>query len=124
MRTMVVTRPSSPTDVVVSVRLREKRSSAQKLKDFFTVPLRSLALFEEDKWGLTALAPERFDYVMREVRGRCLDVGCGRRNRFVTEFLGGHGIGIDVFPYEGLSEEHLITDITHFPFVDDSFDSV
>jgi SAM-dependent methyltransferase len=118
----VVTAP--PRDSAQQSTLRERRSAAQKFKDFVAFPLRAFWLFEDDKWGLTALAPERFDYVVRQVRGRCLDVGCGRKNRFVREFLGGAGIGIDVFPYEGLSEEHLIKDITNFPFEDSSFDSV
>jgi len=84
---------------------RKFRSFQQKLKDFVAFPLRALWLFEQDKWGLTALASERFDYVAREVRGRCLDVGCGRRNRFVREFVGDTSVGIDVFPYEGLAKQ-------------------
>jgi SAM-dependent methyltransferase len=103
---------------------RACRSSMQKFKDFLTFPLRAFCLFEADSWGLTALASERFDYVAREVRGHCLDVGCGRGNRFVREFLGGRGVGIDLFPYEGLSKEHLVKDLTHFPFDDASFDTV
>jgi ubiquinone/menaquinone biosynthesis C-methylase UbiE len=30
----------------------------------------------------------------------------------------------DVYPYEGLTEENLVEDITRFPFDDASFDSV
>jgi SAM-dependent methyltransferase len=115
--------PRTKNNGLVQAR-RAVRSSLQKTKDFVSFPIRAFSLFEDDKWGLTALASERFDYVVREVRGRCLDVGCGRKNRFVREFLGGLGVGIDVFPYEGLSEEHLIKDITRFPFEDASFDSV
>ena len=77
-----------------------------------------------DKWGLASRESERFDYVAREVVGYCLDVGCGKNNRFVSEYLDGHGRGIDVYPYEGLTEENLVEDITRFPFDDASFDSV
>lgn len=101
-----------------------RRSNRQKWLDFLTFPLRALTLFERDRWSLSSLATERFDYVAREVRGYCLDVGCGRHNRFVREFLEGDGKGIDVFPYEGLSEENLVTDLTRFPFPDASFDSL
>ena len=51
-------------------------------------------------------------------------MGCGKHNRFVNEFLDGGGKGIDVYPYEGLTEENLVEDISHFPFTDESFDSV
>lgn len=101
-----------------------QRSPGQKLVDFLTFPLRALTLFEQDRWGLSSLATERYDYVAREARGYTLDVGCGRYNRFVREFLGNNGKGIDVFPYEGLTEENLVEDITHFPFSDATFDSV
>lgn len=100
------------------------RGRWQKFKDFVTFPLRAVTLFEDDRCGLSSLRTERFDYVAREVRGECLDVGCGRHNLFVREFLGGRGRGIDVFAYEGLGPENLVEDITHFPFPDASFDSV
>ncbi len=79
------------------------RSPIQKAKDFITFPLRAVTLFVNDKWSLSSLKSERFDYVSREVKGYCLDVGCGRGNRFVKEYLKGNGLGIDVFEYEGNS---------------------
>jgi SAM-dependent methyltransferase len=102
----------------------KRRGAVQKLVDFLTFPLRAVTLFEQDRWGLSALATERFDYAAREVTGFCLDVGCGRHNRFVTEHLDGRGRGIDVYPYEGLSDEHLVADMTRLPFPDATFDSV
>lgn len=92
--------------------------------DFLTFPFRAFSLFEKDKWGLSSLASERFEYVRKEVKGYCLDVGCGRYNRFINEYLGGKGEGIDVYPYAGLSEDNIVKDITHFPFGDNSFDTV
>jgi SAM-dependent methyltransferase len=101
-----------------------RRTRAQRALDFLTFPLRALTLFHVDKCGLSSLASERFDYVAREVEGCCLDVGCGRNNRFVNDYLGGRGHGIDLFPYEGLTAENLVPDLSHFPFADESFDSV
>jgi len=100
------------------------RTRTQKLKDFVTFPLRAVALFYRDRWGLSSLASERFDYVAREVRGHCLDVGCGPHNRFVGEYLGGNGVGVDVFPYDGLTGENILEDPTQFPFRDGTFDAV
>jgi SAM-dependent methyltransferase len=95
------------------------RNSWQKFKDFITFPLRAVSLFDDNHFGLSSLRTERFDYVAREVRGFCLDVGCGRNNRFIRETLAGNGKGIDVFAYEGLEKENIVKDITHFPFDDD-----
>jgi SAM-dependent methyltransferase len=100
------------------------RRTLQKVVDFLTFPLRAFTLFEKDRFGLSSLASERFDYVARVVAGYCLDVGCGRHNRFVTEYLNGNGRGIDCFAYEGLTEENLVDDLRHFPFTDASFDTV
>jgi SAM-dependent methyltransferase len=101
-----------------------QRSSTQKAIDFVTFPFRAFALFHEDRFGLSSLASERFDYVAKEVRGYCLDIGCGRHDRFVQEYLKGNGRGIDLFPYEGLTEENLVSDLSHFPFADGSFEAV
>lgn len=92
--------------------------------DLLTFPIRAFTLFEDDRGHLSSLATERFDYVRREVRGRCLDIGCGRHNRFVTGHLGGHGVGIDVHPYDGLGPEHLVPDPTQLPFDSESFGTV
>jgi SAM-dependent methyltransferase len=100
------------------------RTQLQELIDFVTFPLRALTLFHEDKWKLTSLASERFYYVAKDVTGNCLDIGCGYGNKFVTEWLGGAGKGIDVFQYAGLTEDQIVEDMTHLPFEDGSFDTV
>lgn len=81
-------------------------------------------MFYDDRFRLSSLASERFDYVEREVTGYTLDVGCGAHNRFVRDYLGGQGKGIDVYPYEGLTREHVYDDLSSFPFPDASFDTV
>ena len=100
------------------------RTRLRRLVDFLTFPVRAFTLFEGEAGALSSLATERFDYARREVRGRCLDVGCGRHNRFVTRHLAGRGVGIDVFPYEGLGPENLVTDPARLPFEDGSFGTV
>ena len=101
-----------------------RRSPARKLLDLVTFPARALLLPESDLGPLSSLASERYDYVSHEVNGRCLDVGCGRFNRFIRDFRDGNGAGIDVHPYEGLTEENLVSDISRFPFDDRTFDTV
>jgi SAM-dependent methyltransferase len=101
----------------------EKRNGSQRFADFVTFPFRALTLFDDDRWGLSSLASERFDYAAREVVGHCLDVGCGD-NRFVREYLAGRGQGVDILPYAGLAQESVIPDLTHFPHENGSFDSV
>lgn len=100
------------------------RSNIQKFKDFIFFPLRAITLHDRDKWGLTSLSSERFDYVALEVTGYCLDVGCGKGNRFIVEYCGGRGKGIDVYPYEGLLDENIVSDMSRLPFRDASFNSV
>ncbi len=54
---------------------QRRRSRCKKLVDFLSFPLRAFVLIEEDKWGLSSLASERFVYVSEVVQGHCLDVG-------------------------------------------------
>ncbi len=100
------------------------RTALQKLKDFIFFPIRAVTLFHDDKWGLSSLRTERFDYASEAVTGYCLDIGCGRDNLFVTQFLDGNGKGLDIFMYDGLTEENITDSFSHFPFDDNTFDSV
>jgi ubiquinone/menaquinone biosynthesis C-methylase UbiE len=101
-----------------------KRNLRQKFLDFFTFPIRAFVLFHKDRWGLSSLATERFDFVSGEVKGFCLDIGCGYHNRFVKEFLGGNGVGIDIYKYEGLDNDNIVEDMTKLPFDNGTFDTV
>ena len=101
-----------------------QRRTFQKIKDFLTLPLRAIAVFEENKWGLSSTRHERFEYAAKEVIGYCLDVGCGKQNLFIKQYLEGNGRGIDVFPYEGLAGAEVVNDLSEFPFSDASFDSI
>jgi SAM-dependent methyltransferase len=94
------------------------RSFLQKLIDFITFPVRAIAIFEDDRWGLSSLRSERFEIAVQETRGLTLDIGCGRGNVFISQFLNGNGMGIDIYPYQGLSKENLVS--TFLPFPSDS----
>jgi ubiquinone/menaquinone biosynthesis C-methylase UbiE len=100
------------------------RNRIQKIKDGLTFPVRVFHLFEEDWHGLSSLRTERFDYAAEYVVGYCLDVGCGKHNLFIAKHLKGNGKGVDVYPFIGLTKEHLIEDFSHLPFPDATFDSV
>lgn len=71
----------------------------------------------------SSLQSERFDYVSGEIIGYCLDIGCGRNNRFINEYLHGNGIGIDVYPYAGLTSDNIVEDMTKLPFCRETFTS-
>lgn len=104
--------------------MTKQRSKRQKALDFITFPIRAFTLFHQDRWGLSSLASERYDFAAGEVIGACLDVGCGRHNRFIDEYLNGNGSGIDIYPYDGLRAEHIVEDLSNFPFDNHSFHSV
>jgi SAM-dependent methyltransferase len=101
-----------------------RRTRPSWLADSLFFPLRAVAMVDRDIWRLHSLRTERFYYVAEEVIGRALDIGCGRDNRFVSEFLFGNGLGVDVYPYRGLSPDQVVPDMTQMPFADCSFDSV
>jgi SAM-dependent methyltransferase len=96
--------------------MKHGRTHRQKAKDFATLTLRSLVLLYDDRWGLSSLASERYDYVAREVRGHCLDIGCGPANEFVTRYLEGNGAGVDL-PLEADPRE------ARLPFEDETFET-
>ena len=86
-------------------------------------PLRALLLPSKGMRGLLSLREERMAVVARYCRGIVLDVGCGPGNLFINNYIGpASGIGIDVFPYEGVEFVHK--DMTKLPFADSSFDTV
>lgn len=102
----------------------KKRTQRQILIDFLTFPIRAFTLMGEDFGGLSSLPSERYYYCAEQVQGFCLDVGCGPNNRFISDFLYGNGIGIDVFPYEGLEKDQVFPDLENFPFPDNNFETI
>jgi SAM-dependent methyltransferase len=99
-------------------------SALRKALDLACFPARAFTLIENELWLLSSLASERFYYAAEEIEGYCLDVGCGKNNRFVNAFLRGNGVGIDVYKYPGLDDTHIVRDMSHFPFPDATFHSV
>ncbi len=67
---------------------------------------------------------ERFNYVKKYVVGKCLDIGCGKNNIFIKQFLNNNGVGLDIFPYEGLTDDNLVDNFNEFPFPENSFSTV
>lgn len=102
----------------------KQRSNFQKLKDFLTLPIRSFLLYEKNVWGLSSTMNERLEYASMDVIGRCLDIGCGKNNLFINKFLDGNGVGVDVFKYDGLTDDNIVEDMTKMPFENCSFNSV
>jgi len=101
-----------------------KKSFARSIWDFFGFPLRAFVLDErtQKKIGLTTLKEERMSAVKLYMRGNVLDIGCGY-NDLVRNYRaeGGQGIGIDVFPFDGVDK---VLDTANLPFHDKQFDTV
>lgn len=100
-----------------------KRSIVKIVIDNIFFPLRALFVPEESNFFLTSLRDERFERVAYFCEGKVLDIGCGRGNLFIKNFIGlENGVGIDVFEYEGV--ENIVKDLTNLPFAENMFDSV
>jgi len=73
-----------------------------------------------DRLGVTSVNAERIDYALGFVRGRLLDVGCGR-NQLVRRYPR-FGVGVDVFDWS--TGALILNDTSKLPFVAASFDTV
>lgn len=62
----------------------------------------------------------RIKTVLPHVRGRLLDIGCGT-NELVRAYAG-EGVGVDVYPWEGVDQ--IVEDTADLPFDDHFFDTV
>lgn len=78
---------------------------------FYKNPLKFQAF-----WKL--LEKIRINKCLEYCRGRILDIGCGN-NTLVKKY--GNGIGVDVFPWEGVD---IVCDTTKLPFRAHEFDRV
>jgi SAM-dependent methyltransferase len=72
---------------------------------------------------LTTNKAIRDGLVLSEISGRLLDIGCGE-NELVRAYrqFGGHGIGIDVYPWPGV--DRVVENSGKLPFEDGSFDTI
>jgi len=72
---------------------------------------------------LTTNREIRVEKVLEHVKGRCLDIGCGD-NELIKEYRskGGNGIGIDVYPWDGVDK--VVSDSSKLPFENKSFDCI
>src|SRR5690349_12606341 len=80
--------------------------TAARVVNGVTFPFRAVTVMQRDKGRMQSLRSERFSYVAEETVGRCLDIGCGPENRFITRWHQ-DGVGIDVFGYAGLDDAQV-----------------
>jgi SAM-dependent methyltransferase len=73
--------------------------------------------------GLLSNEDIRLRVVLGQLRGRVLDVGCGK-NLLINIYRqrGGAGVGVDVYPWEGV--DVVVEDSARLFFSDGSFDTV
>jgi SAM-dependent methyltransferase len=91
----------------------------QAWKDGLFFPVRILLSSDAArKLGLTPIDDERVAMALRYCQGSVLDVGCGS-NRLVKQH--GHGVGVDVHPWNGID---VLCDTTRLPFQNSTFDTV
>jgi SAM-dependent methyltransferase len=111
--------------------LRPVKPLAQHLYDLLGAPLRMLLLPDAsaERLHLTSLRAERLSRVLRQLRGRCLDIGAGD-NMLLRLYARQAGpdsgakasIGVDVVDWGGGCQ--LIESSARLPFPDASFDTV
>lgn len=70
--------------------------------------------------GLKILERERIKQTLPYLEGRLLDIGCGCNN--LVRNYKGEGIGVDIFPWEGVNL--VVTDSAKLNFPDESFDRI
>jgi len=102
---------------------QQVRSLRQRIVDVVFFPVRALFIPEESAFGLTSLRDERFEIVAKHIKGKVLDVGCGKGNLFVKNWCKHpESTGIDVYAYDGV--KHVHQEMTNLPFENNSFDTV
>ena len=102
--------------------VHKDKTVGQRVWDHLFAPLR-LTVLSDDQCailGITSINQERIAFARRYVRGRLLDVGCGR-NLLVKSYPG-FGVGVDVFDWG--QRALILTDTSRLPFREQSFDTV
>jgi SAM-dependent methyltransferase len=100
-------------------------SPLEKVVNFALFPYRAFILNpNHSSPRLMCLRDERMSAVRGFCVGRVLDIGCGPGDVFSRHFLDGQGIGIDVYPYEGLAPSQIVKPPLPLPFADATFDTV
>jgi ubiquinone/menaquinone biosynthesis C-methylase UbiE len=103
---------------------RISKNFLQEIWDFLGFPLRAFILDEEkqEKIGLTTLKEERIEHVLKLLKGRVLDLGCGE-NELIEKYRknGGVGIGADIVKYDKVD---VVLNGSKLPFEKEFFDCV
>lgn len=73
--------------------------------------------------GLLSNYEIRTNFVLKNTKGRLLDIGCGE-NKLVQAYKaqGGEGVGVDVYDWGNV--DLIVKDTSKLPFEDGSFDTV
>lgn len=102
------------------------RSEVEKWFNFIFFPYRAFILNpNQSSDSLMCLRDERMWYVSQHLSGKVLDLGCGPDNVFIKNYTDdGTGLGMDIYPYPGLSKEQVLKDPTALPFKNGIFDTV
>lgn len=104
------------------MKIPSRKSLAQSARDHLFAPLRLTVLSDEmcERLGVTSINAERIAVALRHMRGRLLDLGCGRN--FLVANYPGFGVGVDVFDWR--AGALILDDTSKLPFRDRSFDTV
>jgi ubiquinone/menaquinone biosynthesis C-methylase UbiE len=102
-----------------------EKSFFQTVWDFIGFPLRAFLVNERTQkyLGLTTLKEERLNIVLKKLKGKTLDIGCGD-NELIKSYRkhGDNGVGADVIKTKEV--DRLIKNPPNLPFKNRSFDSV
>lgn len=92
----------------------------RKLFDFLFFPLRFLLPHEKvHALRLTSLLEERVKMCLKEIRGKTLDIACGKDGGIANYY--GDCINLDIVLYNGVD---IVADATKLPFRGDMFQTV
>jgi len=98
-----------------------RKTIIQEIWDFIGSPFRFI-LFDQ-KWlpffHWTTLDDERLNQVLPVVKGKLLDIGCGKN---ILVKMHGDGVGVDVFDWGGGAM--VVENTAQLPFPDQSFDTI
>lgn len=73
--------------------------------------------------GLSSNKDLRIRNVLKHLKGYCLDIGCGN-NKLIHSYrnVGGKGLGVDVYPWQGV--DRVLKNTSQLHFDNDSIDTI
>lgn len=102
--------------------MKPERIILKDIANLLFMPLRLLLPHEvANKISLNSIKDERVNMVLRFVKGRLLDIGCGT-NLLVERYEHNGSIGVDVYDFKGGGK--IIQNPAKLPFESNSFDTI